>query len=106
MQKLAQLKKEAESEKLMNAINYSCLISEVTLFWKKLTSSLATSDPKPYKANLAVSSVCANVVQVFAHLGRFQNTLTFKLNSEQIKWNQGLCWLSGKAQGIFFVSEY
>lgn len=32
MQKLAQLKKEAESEKLINEINESCLISEVTLF--------------------------------------------------------------------------
>lgn len=83
----------------------SRLKSEVILFWKKLTSSLYTSDPNPYEANLAFSSMHTAVVQVFAHCGRFQNTLNFKLNSEQTKWNQVLCQLSERAQGISCVPE-
>lgn len=102
MHRLAQLKGEAKHKTLRNPWTHPALWRSSCCLPKHPIPSTSLT-PTPHKADTAFSKLCTNVVQVFVHLGGFQNILKRKLNSEQATRIQVLCQLSGKAEVIFFV---
>lgn len=70
MHRLARLKREAKHKSTEGSIKHILLYGAVAV-----VCSFRVSDPTPYKADTAFSKPCTNVVQVFVHLGGFQNIL-------------------------------